>query len=266
MRRVKKTIYYEDPLNDDFAGTKIKPRPFPEKYRYVRKNPFWVLLSYFLYYVLAYPILWIVGKIWVGVKVKGRKNLRVLRRRGVFFYGNHTQIVDAWAVQVYVAKGKRSYIVADQDAINIPGLKGFVTLLGVMPIPDNAHREDFIKAIDYHYHHKKGIIIYPEQHIWPYSTHIRNFPDDSFTYPAKLGAPVVAICTTYRRPWLFPNKRKPKMTMHVSSPFYPKMKKSLAERKKDLRDKVYDFMLTHSCEDENIEYIRYVKKKEEQGE
>lgn len=261
----KKVVYYNDPLNDDFAGTNIKKKPFPKNFKYLhRKNPFWTIAS-FLFYYFAMGILWIVGKVWMGVKVKGRKNMRTLFRRGAFVYGNHTQIVDAWTVQCYVLPVKRGYILADSDAISIPGIRPLVMMLGCLPIPDLAHKDAFVEAVNYRYHERRAIVIYPEKHIWPYSTHIRPYPDDSFVYPASLGAPVVAICTTYRPHHLFPKRRPPKMTIHVSKPMYPDMDKSLAERKKDLRDRVYDFMLDWSCEEENLEWVSYVQRKEGEG-
>lgn len=259
MERTPKIVYYKDALNDDFAQTNIVKKPFPKKFKYVhRRNPFWSVLSFFLYHFLAFPILWLVGKIGYGVKVKGKKNLRILRRRGVFFYGNHTQIADAWTVQCFLRKGKKAYVLADSDAISIPFIRPLVMMLGCLPIPDMEHKEDFEEAIKYRYHQKKAIVIYPEKHIWPYCTHIRNYPDDSFVYPASYGAPVVAFCVTYRKARFFPNHRRPKMTVHVSRPFYPDMTKSIPERKKELRDSVYEFMLDYSAEEENVEYISYL--------
>ena len=51
------------------------------------------------------------------------------------------------------------------------------------------------------------------------------------------------------------------MTVHVGKPFYPKMDLPLVARKTDLRDRVYEFMLDRSTDEENVEYIRYVQKK-----
>ncbi len=264
MKKKPKIVYYEDPLNDDFAGTSIKKKDFPKRFRYVHKhNIFFTAISFFVYYFIAFPILWMVGKVGYGVKVKGKRNARSLFRRGVFYYGNHTQIADGWLVQCFLANPKRSYVIADADAISIPFLKTIVMMLGCLPVPDLAHKEEFEEAIKYRYRQKRAIAIYPEKHIWPYSTHIRPFPDDSFIYPATLGAPVIAFCTTYRKPLLFSKHRKPKMTVHISRPIYPDMKKSIPERKKQLRDAVYEFMLDYSAEEENIEYIAYLPKEKQ---
>jgi hypothetical protein len=73
-----KTVYYDDLLNDEFSGTKIRRIPLPKKFKFVHKNPFWKACAWFVYYGLAVPILWFVGKIGWGVKVYGRKNLKLL--------------------------------------------------------------------------------------------------------------------------------------------------------------------------------------------
>ena len=259
----KKIVYYNDPLNDDFAGNNIKDTPFPKKLKYRHpKNPIWWFFSELFYHFLAVPILWLVGKLGYGVKVIGKKNVRAFWRRGVFFYGNHTQITDAWIPQCFFGRWRRSFIMADKDAISIKGIRTFVMMLGCLPMPDAAHAADFKEAVAYHYHHGKGIVVYPERHIWPYATHIRPFTDDPFTYPAELGAPVVPFCTTYRKARFFGDRRPPKMTVYISRPIYPDMDKSLPERKKELRDRVYQFMLDKASEEENIEYIAYIKKEE----
>lgn len=262
----QKIVYYSDPLNDDFAGTNIKPRPFPERFKYVHKvNFIWKFFEFIFYYLIALPILWCVAKIGYGVKVKGKKNLRGLRTKGYFLYGNHTQIADAWLMQCFGIAPKRGYVLADQSAINMPAIRWLVMMLGCLPIPDLAHKDDFEEAIAYRIKQRRAVIIYPEAHIWPYATHIRPYSNDSFVYPAELGAPTVAFCVTYRKSKLFPHGH-PLMTVHVSRPFYPDMTKSIPERKKALRDACYDFMLDYSAEEENVEWISYRQKPKEKEE
>ncbi len=261
--KIKKTIYYHDLLNDEFSGTNIKRKPLPENYKYLHKNPFYRALSWFLYYIIAYPIVKLFVFLGYHVKVKGKKNMRHLRHSGVFFYGNHTQVIDALTAQVNVSRGKRTYIVANQDSTSIPLIRGLVTMLGCLPTPENpSESAKFMEAVEHRIKQKCGISIFPEAHIWPYYTHIRPFGDDAFYYPAVLGTPCMAMVTTYRSRRFFKNRR-PYPTIHLSRPIYPDMSLSLADRKKQLRDRVYEFMLDYSADEENVEYIHYVKAEEE---
>ena len=40
-----KIVYFEDELNDDFAGTKIKTKTIDSSFKFVRKNPLWRFFS-----------------------------------------------------------------------------------------------------------------------------------------------------------------------------------------------------------------------------
>lgn len=257
-----KIVYYKDPLNDEFSGTKIDKKPLPENYKYVHKNIFYRAFTWFFYYLIALPILWFVMRFVYHYKVKGNKRIKGIMNSGVFFYGNHTSFTDALIAQTLVSRGKRTYIVTNQDTTSIKGIRWLVTSLGCIPTPENASQSSkFVDAIKYRIKQRCGIMIFPEAHIWPYSTHIRPFPDSSFIYPSELGTPVVAICTTYRPRKVFKNK-PPLPTLHVSRPFFPNMDLSIPERKKELRQKVYDFLVDTASSEENVEYIAYLKQKE----
>ena len=260
----KKTVYYRDALNDDFAGTNINSRPLPEAFKYVHKDLFSRVFSWFIYWLFAIPLLWIPVRLIYGVRVRGRKNLRLARHKGVFFYCNHTQIVDAMMTQLYVAGFRRTYVVADQDATSIKGIRYLVQSLGCIPVPKTpSEHQKYVECLKYRIAQHRGISVFPEAHIWPYSTHIRPFGDDAFVYPAELGAAVVPMCVTYRKRRIL-KFAKPAITIHVGKPVFPDPSLSLPERKKALRDRVYDFMVDMACENENVEYIAYVKKTDDE--
>lgn len=260
----QKTIYYRDELNDDFANTGAKPRHLPKGYRYLHRGVVYYVLSCFLYYVIAIPVLWIYAKIVYSFRTVGHKKLHRFRfqRGGYFVYGNHTAVGDAMFAPTEVVNPRRTYIVSSRDAL-IPGLGWLENMIGIMPLPETPEeRERFVAAIQAHYHHGDAILIFPEAHIWPYCTRIRPFPDQSFTYPAQLGAPVLAICTTYEKHKIF-KFRKPRAVVHLSEPIYPDMSKPLGERTHLLREAVYAYMVDVSSSLENVEYIRYLPAKED---
>ena len=264
-RKEKKIVYYVDPLKDDFAGTKIKRRPLPKNYRYYSRNPFWIAGSFLLYYVVALPLIFLFLKLFRRVKVIGKKNLRRVRREGYFVYGNHTQIIDALTAQVFASRGKRTYIVADQDATSIPGIRWLLKMLGVLPVPLNPNEAaNFKEAVEYHIKKKHVVSLFPEAHIWPYSTHIRPFEDASFVYPSETGAPIIAMVMTYRKRKRLKN-HPPLPVLHLSRPFYPDMNLSLPDRKKKLRNQIYEHFLDIVSEDDNVEWIAYKKKEQEES-
>jgi 1-acyl-sn-glycerol-3-phosphate acyltransferase len=158
---------------------------------------------------------------------------------------------------------RKTYVVANQAVTSIFGIRWFVMMLGALPVPENPEEvKKFLEALECHYRHRDVIMIFPEAHIWPYCTRIRPFADGSFNYPAQLNAPVVAMCTTFRQRKLF-RHLPPKVTIHISDPYYPDLTKNLGERTKILRDQVYEFMEDTSASLDNYEFVSYYKKKDQ---
>ena len=140
-----KVLYYSDPLNDDFAGTKIQTNHVGKDFCYIHRSFLWKILSLFLYYCVALPLVWLTAKLYLGLKIENRGILRDLRHTGYYLYGNHTRILDAF-VPPLVAFPKRSYFIAGPDAVSIPGIRNLVMLLGALPIPTELHALDHFNS------------------------------------------------------------------------------------------------------------------------
>jgi 1-acyl-sn-glycerol-3-phosphate acyltransferase len=265
--KIKKTVYYSDPLNDDFAGTGIPKKPLPKKFKFYHSNLLWFFFSSLLYYVIAIPVLWIYAKIAYSFRIVGKRRLRKAHfgTHGFFVYGNHTALADAMFAPAAILNPRRTYIVCSDEAVSIRGIRWLEMMIGALPLPDSAENtEGFLGAVEKHIRHGDAVLIFPEAHIWPYCVRIRPFPDQSFTYPAQLNAPVIAICTTYEEHKIF-KFRPPRAVIHLSDPFYPDMSKPLGERAHLLREAVYAFLVDTSSSLDNVEYYRYLPKKENSG-
>ena len=259
----EKVVYYSDPLHDDFAGTNIKTQKVDGDFPYIHKSRIWNFFAFLLYYIVAIPLVFIASKVYLGLKFENRKVLKKLRKTGFYLYGNHTRDLDAF-IPSMSSFPKKAYIVASADAVSIPFLYNIVQMLGAIPVPSSlSGMKGFTEAIFRRIKEKKCVAIFPEGHVWPFYTGIRPFADTSFYYPAKDGAPVVAMVTTYRkRKGLFALCKRPGMTVTFSEPFYPDKTLPLKKLQKELRDKAYSFMTDISSTHENIEYIRYIKAPE----
>lgn len=253
----KKTIYYQDAVNDDFAGTNIKTQHLDENFKYIHQNIFWRIASFLVYYLVAIPVLFVTAKIALGVKVVNRRALKKVSKHGYFIYGNHTQIMDAFISQVLISRPKKTFIVANPDAVSIPGIRALVMMLGCLPLPSTiGGTRRFLEAVKYHIEKKRAIVIFPEAHIWPYATLIRPFSSASFRYPAVLGTPVVPIVTTYAKRRF---SSKPRMIITIGEPLFPDIRLPLKDSMEDLRNKTYRIMCEGVARKDNVEYYRYVK-------
>ncbi len=256
--QTKRVIYYRDPLRDDFAGTNIKTAQVGADFPFRPASPLWKWIAFLVYYLIAVPLVFAISKLYLGLKFENREVLRKLHGTGYYLYGNHTRNLDAF-VPAMAAFPKKAYVVANADAVSLPFLRNIVQMLGAIPVPTEfSGMRGFMEAVYARCAEQNCVAIYPEAHVWPFCTVIRPFPDTSFRYPAKDGAPVVAMVTTYRkRKGLFRFAGRPGMTVTFSEPMSADPALSVKKAQAELRDRVHSFMAETAAGKENIAYIRY---------
>ncbi len=254
----KRTIYYSDPLHDDFAGNHIRTQVVDQSFPFLHPSRLWALASFMIYYWIAIPVVFLICKLYLGLKFENHRQLHRLGSSGYFLYGNHTQYLDAF-LPAMAAFPKRSYVIANPDAVSIPGLRNLVQLIGCIPVPSElSGLPAFLEAVGRRFHQGACIGIYPEAHIWPYYTGVRPFSGTSFRYPVKWNAPVVAMAVTYRkRRGLFRWVKRPGMTVTFSPPIYPDLTLHPKAAQEELRRQVYHFMCRVTARPGNVEYIHY---------
>ncbi len=242
MPKEKKVIYYDDALNDDFAGTNINKTVVDETFPYIHTGFIWNILAFIVYYLIAFPLVWFFERAIMGIRFVNKAAVKKCRDTPYFLYGNHTGWYDAFTPNL-ISLPRRNRIIVAADTVSIKGLRSIVQMLGAVPIPTTAHgMKKFVQAVD-HFHRRCNITIYPEAHIWPYYTGVRPFPDVSFGYAVKHNSPVFAFFTAYTAPkGIFSWLRKANITVYVSDPIFPDESLPPRQARKDLRDKVYAFM------------------------
>ena len=258
-----KIVYYTDEHNDEFSSAIITPKRIDENWQYVRRG-FWSAIKRFISYrLLAHPFGYLYCRAKLKWKVIGRKNLKLIpnKKQGYFLFGNHTQeTADAFIPSLSVCP-KSVYVIVHPNNVSMPYLGRVTPYMGALPLPDNlAAARNFKQAIRARFEEGSAIMIYPEAHIWPYYTGIRNFPATSFRYPVELNSPCFAITTTYQK-----RKRgiKPRAITYIDGPFYPDDTLPTKARAQDLRDRIYKQMQSRSALSD-CEYIRYEPKNEEE--
>ncbi|MBQ9680056.1 MAG: hypothetical protein IJV48_05190 [Ruminococcus sp.] len=250
-------IYYEDEQHDEFSTAVIEPRKIDDSYVYDRRGLFRAVSRFFWYRIIATPLAFLYVKLSLRQHTVGREKLSSFRKKGIYLYGNHTQAVgDPLTPNVFCFPKRVSFIVHPNN-VSMPVLGRINPSLGAIPLPDTreAYR-NFVDCVHGRITTGGAVVIYPEAHIWPYYTKIRNFPDGSFGYPCKDGAPVFCFVNTYQKRG---NAKKPRMTTYIDGPFYPDMELPLAKRRKNLRDEVYAAMCKRA-ENSDVEVIRYIRK------
>ena len=256
---MRKTFYYTDELHDDFARSngKIRQKKIDGTYKYRHDNIFYKIGSFVLYRLIATPIGWLYNKLGFGMHIVNRKALRSIKS-GYYLYGNHTQDgFDAFNPSM-VSFPRANKIIVNPDAVNIPVFGAVTPMLGAVPLPSTIEAtRKFLAELKRTVDRGGVVTVYPEAHIWPYYNEIRPFIDASFAYPLKHNVPVVAMVTTYRLHKLFKNL-PPLATVYISDPIYP----DECANKRELRDKVYDFMVQTIRQHGSVGYHTYIKKEQ----
>ncbi len=250
----KEIIYYSDELNDEFSEAKITPRKIDGNFKY-KKTAIWEFFSFIIQNILSMPIKTLYLKLKFNHKYVGKENIKKYRKQGIFIYSNHTQpFSDTFTPSVAVYP-TRNFLIVNPENISMKGSGWIVEMLGAIPVPgDLDSTKNFIDRIKNRIEKGYSISIYPEAHIWPYYTGIRNFKSVSFKYPVKLNRPSFCITNTYQK-----DGKKVKMISYIDGPFYPNKELKPKEAQEELRNKVYEKMLERS-KNSNVEVIQYIKK------
>lgn len=262
MSEKRKVIYYRDELNDEFSKAQITPKKIDGSYVYLHRSRWKRFTRFFWYRVVATPLAFLYTKLVFHHTVVNRKVLKGFEKRGYFLYGNHTQdIADALIPNLLYVR-QPSYVIVHPNNVSMPLLGRITPSLGALPLPDDrvAYRH-FLEAIEVRIRENAKVVIYPEAHIWPYFTGIRNFSDVSFSYPVRYGVPAFCFTNTYQARRF---SKKPRIVTYIDGPFYPDPNLPARQQKSELRDRVYACMCERAKQSTVVK-IQYIKKEDDNG-
>ena len=257
-----RVVYYTDELKDEFSTAEIEPKPIDGHYRYDRDTGIRRLAAFFWYRIVAVPLAFCYLKLSFRHRVFGREKLRETRGRGIFLFGNHTQIIGDALIPSFLRPPQKPYVIVHPNNVSMPYLGRVTPYLGAIPLPDDMEAtRHFVETVKKRITDGRAVVIYPEAHIWPYYTGIRPFTADSFLYPVKYDAPVYAFTNVYKR-----RRRsgRPRIETQIDGPFYPDTSLPPRERRQELRDRVYAAMTARARESDCV-VIEYRKAGDERS-
>lgn len=249
-----KKVYYYNTLEDDIIKSSNQEYKLNDTYKWIHKNIVYKFFSFILYIlVLIFSTLY--SKLVLHITIKNKRILK--HEKEYFLYSNHTQMLGDVLIPFLICFPSHPYIICSTANLGIPFIGKILPMAGALPIPDNIH--DMIKfkdAINYHINHNHPIVIYPESHLWPYATFIRDYPNTSFHYPVENNKKVYVATTTYTKSKFY---KKPKITIYIDGPFESSDKLGKKQNMALLHKKVYETMKKRSKLN-NYEYVVYKKK------
>ena len=182
-----------------------------------------------LLYLIAYPILFLLTKIWMGLKIEGRENLNKVGDEYITV-ANHINMIDCAMITLSIFP-RIPYFLTLQSNLEIPFIKYLVMLFRGIPIPRTvAGKEKMVNTIDGLLKRGEVVGIYPEGPLMPYYDGIREFKNGAFNFAVKNQVPILPIVFTFREPEgiLKKFKKKPFITLTILEPEYPKAEISKA--------------------------------------
>ena len=259
----ERVFYYaseeDDPIKTDEQEKKVEVG-LPEGYEFIPKNPFVRLYSATLFRIFKLFGQYYERGYW-QTKFYGREKLKEAKGKGYVIYANHTNpFHDVFGPAL--AADRRIFTVISPVNLKIPGIGKFLPMIGGLPLGKTPEeKKAFNDAVDKRLKQKKVLVIYPEAHVWPYTTKIRKFPagDRSFKYAVRNNLPIFTMTTTYHKR---KNNKKgdlPRMDVYVDGPFWPDKNKTEDENRAMLSKKAYDSMVKYS-KNNTYEYFEYRKK------
>lgn len=252
-----KKVFYKDELKDEFSDVEITPIKIDKDFVYMRNNIFYKLSCFLWYRIFATPIAIIYMKLKFRHKYVGKKKIK--KGEGFFLFSNHTNNLTDVIVPSLIKLRLRSYIIAHANNVSIKYIKNVATKLGAIPLPDDIDAtRNFKKCLDKRFAQKACITIYPEAHIWPYCTWIRNFPSTSFRYPVLMDATCYTATNTYQKRKFSKN---PRMVTYIDGPFYPDKDIPRKDAQQKLRDEIYETM-KERAKLNTVTLVEYIKEEE----
>ena len=199
--------------------------PFPgARYNYLRRSAP-AVCGYYLFRQFALIVLWPYFLLLNGARIRGRRNVRALRRTGLVAVCNHVNAMDSPLASEALGL-RRTYYVTLSSNLRIPFVRLLVRGLGGVPLGENpAQLCRLFENMELALRAGKAVMVFPEGQLEPYSPGLRPFRRGAFVLAADTGVPVLPMRITYREPkgLLRRLRRRPFLTLNVLPPLRPDM-------------------------------------------
>lgn len=193
----------------------------------------WFRLASGAFRRFAYGVLRIYNRLFFGLRVQGRENLRGIRG-GAVTICNHVNMIDCTFVGCECGR-KKPYFPTLKSNLEIPYIRKLVEYLGGFPIPETPKAfRSFSRKIEEMLREGKWIHLFPEGHLVPYCTELREFKRGAFGYACRCRVPAIPFVVTYRENTGLRRllRRNPSLDLTILPPVYPRPD---ADREESLR-------------------------------
>ena len=214
------------------------------KKRLIARNPLIRLGKAVFYYLVAVPVLFLITQLFLGLRVRGWRNIKALKGQGFVMACSHNHYFDCVAQGLLLCP-RRGIYTSLEATFSWPVVGQLIRLLGAVPVPKNPGKmRGFFQEMAGAVRRGRIVLMYPEGELLPFCRHLREFHDGAFMIAAMAQAPVIPAVVTFReRKGLYRLlKRRPCITITAGAPGYPEHGESLRREAQRLGLAVRDAM------------------------
>lgn len=243
-----------------FKTVKAKKVTLKANYKFFPTNKFQRIFNRILIVLTNLLGFWFATRIIMGLKIKGRKNLKKIKNTGAIIIGNHVMQFDG-LLHVTTFISRKIWVTMLQSNLGLPfGFGRYIREGGAVPIPEDRtllkrFGDELIEALN----RKELVMVFPEAYLKPYCDHIRPFKKGAFKFACHGNKPILPMVWTFRKNKglrkLF--RRKPSITLNILEPYYIKEAENENKTILNAMNELYEIM--NNFYNENSELLNQSK-------
>ncbi len=183
-----------------FKTIEAKPVTLKKNYDYFGKKWYFRVFTPITVFFIKLFVRFLWAPIGLGFRVKNKKIIKPLKKRGHIFISNHLHPTDA-LLTGSVLFPKRAYYTMLQSNLGIPFFGKLMHFIGGAPIPEKREfLEEFQEQMNSALKRKAFVCVYPESALKPYYPGIRTFKKGAFRFALDSNADIIPMVFVLKKP------------------------------------------------------------------
>lgn len=239
-------------VTHEFQTIKARPVTLEDDYVFYNYSFISRLATIIVIILMKIFIEIIFARIFLGFRVKGRKNFRKVKKEGLVLIGNHIHPTDAILVGTTIFPRKLSVTMLMTN-LGIPFAGPVLKQAGGVPLPvTKVGLSNFISQTNKMLKNGHKLLVMPEAALKPYNVGIRKFYNGAFRFAVAGGVKVLPLVFVYKKPRFLMKfiKKKPNIHLHflpaMTITQYEKNAETIQNLKKEVHQAMNDYFNKHS--------------------